>query len=156
MPSVAQRRDARVSGADRFGTRWITIGEFCGSARWHTTATAKPTATDAWRGGAREVTIPVQAEEDTDAVGDEIQIAAAAAAAGVMADFAARIAYARKHVPRHQLAAAIAAINAMRSAALATINRNAAMELAAKRRLVQMRRKRPLPRKSNHVPPTNG
>jgi hypothetical protein len=78
------------------------------------------------------------------------------ATTAVIADFAARIAYARKHVPRHQLAAAIAAINAMRKAALATINRNAAMELAAKRRLVQMRRKRPLPRKSNHVPPANG
>ena len=156
MPSVARRDDTQASDADRLSARWITIGEFCGSARWHTTAKAEPALTDGWRGGAREVAIPVQAEEDTDAVGDEIQIAAAAAAAGVIADSAARIAYARKHVPRHQLAAAIASINAMRKAALATINRNAAMELAAKRRLVQMRRKRPHPRTSNHVPPTNG
>lgn len=51
-----------------------------------------------------------------------------------MADFAARAAHARKHLSPQLLAATLGAIKEQRKAALALVNRNAALELAGRRK----------------------
>jgi hypothetical protein len=67
-------------------------------------------------------------------IADEVYQHASAARDGVMADFAARVAHARKHLSPHLLAATLAAIKEQRKAALALISRNAASELAARKK----------------------
>jgi hypothetical protein len=51
-----------------------------------------------------------------------------------MADFAARVAHARKHLSPHLLAAVLVSFKDQRKAALTAINRNAASELAARKK----------------------
>lgn len=68
------------------------------------------------------------------AIDDEVEGIATAARGGVMAEFAGRIAYARKHLPRSQIAAAVAALKAARKAALALVKRNAAQERAGRKK----------------------
>ena len=67
-------------------------------------------------------------------IADEVYRHATAARDGVMADFAARVAHARKHLSPHLLAATLAAIKEQRKAALTLISRNAASELAARKK----------------------
>lgn len=69
-------------------------------------------------------------------IADEVHAHAAAARDGVMAGFAAQVAHARKHLSPQLLAAALAAIKQQRDAVLAFINRNAADEIAARRKAV--------------------
>lgn len=63
------------------------------------------------------------------AIAVEMHQIAAAVRAGIMADFAARVVDARRCLPRHQLAGALAAIKQARGAALAIASRNAKAEL---------------------------
>lgn len=117
-------------------------GEFRGSARWLTS----PYAADAFEKGifpVRPARGAVQAEDPgdgggelgvlLDAIAEEVHRHASAARDGVLADFAARAAYARKHLPRSLLAATLAAIKQQRKAAMALISRNASLEIAARR-----------------------
>jgi hypothetical protein len=136
-------------------------GEFLGSARWITTphsssATAEKFERAQRQDAAREIfarATEEQAEQaqgpDTelgallDAIADEVHRISGAACEGIARDFAARAAYARRYLPRHMLAAALAAINEERKAALAAVRRNAAQELAARKKVAIEARKRP-------------
>jgi hypothetical protein len=86
---------------------------------------------------------PGEAEDPLDgeltAIADEVHRHAAAARAGAVADFAAQVAHARKHFRPPLLAAVLAAIKQQREAVLALINRNAAAELTARRKMVKMK-----------------
>jgi hypothetical protein len=73
-----------------------------------------------------------------DAIADEVHRHAAAARNGVMSDFAAHMAHARKHLSPHLLAAALATYKEQRKAALAAISRNAASEIAARKKAAVM------------------
>jgi hypothetical protein len=92
-------------------------------------------------------------------IADEVHRHAAAARGGVMADFAAQVAHARKHYSPHLLAAVLAAIKQQRDGMLALINRNAADELAARRKAVIMafrpRRRNPASHSNTDRPSTN-
>jgi hypothetical protein len=68
-------------------------------------------------------------------IADDVHHIAAAARAGVTADFALRVAHARKYMRGPQLAAALHGIAEARKAALAIIGRDAAAELAARKRI---------------------
>jgi hypothetical protein len=72
------------------------------------------------------------------AISDEVHRHSAAARDGVITDFAARMAHARKHLSPHLLAAALAAFKEQRKAALATVRRNAASELAGRKKAAIM------------------
>jgi hypothetical protein len=67
-------------------------------------------------------------------IADEVSGHATAAREGVMTDFAARAAHARKHLSPHLLASTLAAIREQRKAALALISRNMALELAGRQK----------------------
>jgi hypothetical protein len=84
-----------------------------------------------------------------DAIAANVHKTASAARDGIIAEFAARVSYARRHLPRHQLAAALSGIAKARKAALALIKRNEAFELSARRAaaLAASRRSRPLLKK---------
>jgi hypothetical protein len=90
------------------------------------------------------------------AIADEVQDSAAAARAAIMADFGARIAYVRKHLRGPQRAAALGALKEGRKAALAIVKRNAAQELAGRKKAaIAARGRRPGASRSgrrNHAP----
>jgi hypothetical protein len=76
------------------------------------------------------------------AIDDDVHRFASAARDGINADFAARVAYARKHLPRHQLASALRGFAEARKAALALVSRNAAMEIAGRKKAALAARRR--------------
>lgn len=76
------------------------------------------------------------------AIDDEIQGSAAAECASIMAEFAAHVAHARKHLPRHQVAAAVGALKQARKAALTIVKRNAAQERTGRKKQIVMERRR--------------
>jgi hypothetical protein len=161
MPPISPRGKSG-DGAQGTAAAQITApGEFSGAARSITT----PFSGFA-RGHDFEPERPTSAESsdiadtaqtqgsdtpdsDTDlgavlaAIDDDVQDSAAGARAGIMAEFAGRIAYARKHLPRHQIAAAVAAFKEARKAALALVKRNAAEQRAGRKKAATMARRRP-------------
>jgi hypothetical protein len=90
-----------------------------------------------------------------DYMNDEVHRHAAVARDAVSADFAARVAHARKHLSPSLLAATLAALKAQRRAALAQISRNAAAELAGRKKIAIMA-SRPKPDNSDRVKGGNG
>jgi len=112
--------------------RWLTIP---GPAR-HTQHLSEPERPVAGIDAGSE-----DPREDSDGLGallasiaDDVHHHATAARNGVIADFAGRAMHARRHLSRHLLAATLAAIKEARKAALALISRNAAMELAGRKK----------------------
>ena len=165
MPSIAR------SGIPRRGTeraaagQVIAHGEFEGLARW----IASPYGSDASRRGIFPEAIAgigAQSEdprEDSDGLGallasiaDDVHHRATAARDGVIADFAGRAMHARKHLSRHLLAATLAALKEQRKAALALISRNAAMELAGRKKAAIGAFGTNGPRRGNKGPKPNG
>jgi hypothetical protein len=124
----------------------IVRGEFVGSARWITCASApearqqnlEPERPSAPVGIAAEGEDPTEPNSDLGlllaAITDDVQGRAAAARDGVRADFAGRITYARKHLSPDQRAAALRALVEARKTALALINQSAALELAGRKK----------------------
>jgi hypothetical protein len=76
------------------------------------------------------------------AIADDIEHAANAASAAVMAEYAAKVAYARKHFPRALLAGDIRAFKEARDAALAVIKQNAKAARAARREAAIIRHRK--------------
>lgn len=77
-----------------------------------------------------------------DAIADDVHRYSAAARDQIMTEFAAAIAQARKHLPRHARAAAVGALRNARATALAVVKRNTALELAGRKKAaVAARRK---------------
>jgi hypothetical protein len=90
------------------------------------------------------------------AITEEVQDAAAAARAAIMADYGARIAYARKYLRGHARSAALGALKEGRTAALALVSRNAAQELAGRRQAaIASRSRRPRAGKGGRKPRHN-
>jgi hypothetical protein len=123
----------------------IARGEFVGLACWITSAQTaespqrdfEPTRPDTHGGIAAQGEDPAETGFDLaallDAITEDVQGRAAAARAGIRAEFAARIRHVRKHVSGFARAAAVSALGEARKAALALINQNAALELAGLR-----------------------
>jgi hypothetical protein len=76
------------------------------------------------------------------AIDDDVNRFASAARDGINTDFVARVAHARKHLPRHQLAAALRGFAEARKAALTLVSRNAALELAGRKKAALAARRR--------------
>lgn len=137
------RQDPK-SGSQHIVPGQITAnGGFRGLARWLT----GPYASDAQRngffsarpaGGVIDTEDPGGASDELGmllaAIADDVHRHVAAAREGVLADFSARAAHARKHLSRNLLAATLAAIKEQRKAAMALIRRNASLEIAARRK----------------------
>lgn len=151
LPASSPHAGARDESGQRPGAKQIAIGEFSGAARWLTSGLSRtrrgekifsPTAvTDAKTGAGVDAKgrHPRSAGNELggalDAISREVEQCADAAREGIMAEFAARIDFARKHTPRAHLQAALAAIRASRSAALAFVSRSAALELAGRKKV---------------------
>jgi hypothetical protein len=123
--------------------RIIAHGEFRGLARWMTSAfparASLPPAQEGPSAGIDDQNVDSREGDDglaacLSSIADEVYRHATAARDGVIADFAARVVHARKHLSPHLLAATLAAIKEQRKAALTLISRNAASELAARKK----------------------
>jgi hypothetical protein len=124
------------------------LGEFVGESRW--TLTPRPPSAPV------DQLLPLRPATGGDeypdkdemlglllsAIDDDVHRFASAARDAINADFAARVAYARKHLPRHQLAAALRGFAEARKAAFALVSRNAALELAARKKAALAARRR--------------
>jgi hypothetical protein len=76
-------------------------------------------------------------------IADDVHQFASAARDGINADFAARAAYARRTLPRGQVAATLSGLAQARKAALAVVSKNAASEIASRKRAaIEARRRR--------------
>ena len=129
-----------VVGGNRHGPEnWTsakarTLGEFRGQVRW--ISAAYVTTEHNTVAGAGDASTDGEDNElgtILSAIAEDVQRFSAAACAGVMAEFAGRMRHARKFLPSGQVAGALQALKEARSAALATIRRNAAADLAARR-----------------------
>jgi hypothetical protein len=93
------------------------------------------------------------------AIADEVQAWAAGARAGIAAEFAGKILYARQYLPKHLVAGAVRALVEARQAALASFARLAMIELSARQQTAirayraGRRPSRPLRRHSKPTPP---
>lgn len=140
----------------------IARGEFRGLARWIT----GPVAAQGPKGSANERRAPtsdVQEEGSREeaelgiilaGIADDVRRHAVAACDAVTADFAARVAHARRHLSRDLLPATLSALYLQRRAALAAVKRNAAIELAGRKKAAIAARRRPaVNRAQNHPKP---
>ena len=152
MPPISQRRSSGESARGAAAARITALGEFSGSARSITTPSSDSThgrdfeaerllpANSGSSAEAHEAAGEEAPDSDSElgailgAIDDEVEGIAAAARTGIMAEFAGRIASARKHLPRSQIAAAVAALKAARKAALALVKRHAAQERAGRKK----------------------
>jgi hypothetical protein len=118
-----------------------TDGEFRGAARWATSFDRSIASPQGSRlrdtGIAAGGEDPGQGEDGLGSllasIADEVHRHTAAAREGVMMDFAARVAHARRHLSPALLGAALRALRDQRKTALALITQNAALELATRR-----------------------
>jgi hypothetical protein len=171
-PPISRRGSSGDSSQGAAAARITAQGKFSGSARETTlrgaslpgrdTEPAQRSAVDA--GSLAEEFDALGAElteSDSElgallaAIADEVQDSATAARGAIMADFGARIAYVRKHLRGHQRAAALGALKEGRKAALAIVKRNAAQELAGRKKAAIAARRRPgaaSGRRRNHAP----
>lgn len=72
------------------------------------------------------------------AIDRDVNARSEASRIGIVAEFAARIAYARKYLPRNQVSAAVAAIVQVRKAALAILKQTAAQERAGRKKAAML------------------
>jgi hypothetical protein len=171
MPPISQRGSGGSGAGSPPAAQTIAPGEFSSSARTitapHVVAArgkdleaARPTAAES---GTLTEAIDAPGEEPPEsdselgallaAIAEDVQESAAGARDGIMADFGARIAYAQKHLPRHLRAAAVGALKEARKAALALVSRNAAQELAGRKKAaIASRGRRPRAGKGGRKP----
>jgi len=154
MRATPPRKSGSGEAEARAATRRTTQGEFAGIGRWLVTASRRPaqervsTPTAPAITGLENFAATDSFSLDTDlgallgAIAEDVHQIAAAVSAGIMADFATRVAYARRHLPRHQLGGALHALAEARKAALAVARRNAAMELKARKKAALIARRR--------------
>jgi hypothetical protein len=152
MPPISPRGSSGDSAQGAAAAQITAPGGFSGSARSITTPNSDSArgrdfeperqlpADSGSSAEAQEAAGEEAPDSDTDlgailgAIDDEVEGIAAAARAGIMADFGGRIASARKHLPRSQIAAAVAALKEARKAALALVKRHAAQERAGRKK----------------------
>jgi hypothetical protein len=130
----------------------VALGEFLAEERWITTPHPHSTPVDKFapfRPGAHDGQGTDQSESDPtlglilEAIADDVHRIAAAAREGIIAEFAARIAHARKHFPRNQLSATLRGLAEARKAALALVKKNATSEIAGRKKAALAARRRP-------------
>jgi hypothetical protein len=152
MPSISRRGDGGNKSTQWSPARITALGEFLGSARWIMTPNSNATpeqnftperAAPDWKENFAETPDSQNAGDtgsDTElgpllgAIADDVHAIAGAAREGVLADFAARVAHARRHQSGPQLLATLAALAQARKAALAVVKQNAALELAGRKK----------------------
>ncbi len=132
------------------------VGQFLAAAGW---LTAPVRAAEALEGPTRPVQAgaPVAAGVDGGidsdgadeglggllaAIADEVQSRVAAVVAGLSGEFAARIAHARKTLPKDQAAAAVAALKQARKVAVKAVRENAAGEIKGRQKAAMVLRRR--------------
>lgn len=143
VPPISARRGGRQLHKTVPPSRILVQGEFRGMARWVASAAARRQPSQI---GERQSLPPDTGHgagyfgDDFEglaglltAIADDVQSRAAIARTGVVADFAGRVAHARKHFPRSLIASTLATIQEQRLVALAAVNRNANTELAGRR-----------------------
>jgi hypothetical protein len=172
MPPISERGSGGSGAGSPPATQTIAPGEFSSTARGitapHVVAARGEdleTARSAESGNLTEaIDAPGEEPPESDselgallaAIAEDVQDSAAGAREGIMADFGARIAYAQKHLPRHQRAAAVGALKEARKAALALVSRNAAQELAGRKKAaIASRGRRPRAGKGGRRPSNN-
>jgi len=160
MPRVSRRGAGGNESTQWPAARITALGEFLGLARWIVTPITRAAYSEKAE-PQRPATVEKenfaevpqsQGDEapasDTElgpllgAIVDDVHRRSAAAREGVMADFAASVAHAKRHLPRSMLAATLSALAQARKAALAFVNRSAALELAARKKAAIMARGR--------------
>ena len=124
----------------------MRLGEWHASAHWATTPAPPPQ--DLVRGSdAPDESIEnVELLQILGAIADDVARHCAALCAGIMADFAARTAHARRSLPRSQAAAAAMNLSQQRQAALQLARQMARLEIKARQdaaRILYQRPRRP-------------
>ena len=160
MSDISSRGGGGNESAHWPSARAIALGEFLGSAHWVVTPTDRTTpeakiAPDSpardWKenfAGSPEFYGAQDAASDTElgpllaTIADDVNAMAEGARQGVLADFAARIDHARKYLPRHAVAGAVAMLKEACKAALAVVKRSAALELAGRKKAAIAARQR--------------
>jgi hypothetical protein len=152
-PLTARHYNVLPSTRDGGGHRRWTKEEAClrGEFRAEAFWLARGTSTDAGEAGAGAAEGDAGGDdglaEILDAIGAEVQGKAAGARAAVIAEYAGKIAYARKSLPRREAEGAVRALMEARAAALAHIAREASREIALRReaatRAYRKERRRP-------------
>jgi hypothetical protein len=130
----------------------VTLGEFLGEKRWllarypctgpvDDLGPVRP-GTDQGHSSSDQLEADPTLGLLLDAIADEVHKIASAARDGIVAEFAARVAHARKCLPRNQLSATLRGLAEARKAALALVKRNAAAELAGRKKAALAARRR--------------
>jgi hypothetical protein len=142
----------RVSGSPPWRhAHTVALGEFAGEKRWLLARHPRSAPVDDFgpvRPGADHGQGNDQTEIDPtlglllDAIADDVHRIASAARDGIIAEFAARVAHARKYLPRNQVSATLRGLAEARKAALALVKRNAAAELAGRKKAALAARRR--------------
>jgi hypothetical protein len=145
MPPVPAPSSGRTGAEHPPAAQSIALGEFVGSARWVTTGRADPAPSE-YEAGDGELGLLLGA------IAEDVHQITAAVRAGILADFAARAAHARRHLPRHQIADALAAIKQARAAALAVAGQNAKAELQGRKKAAIATRRRPSAKRPAALP----
>lgn len=129
-----------------------SLGAFMASAVATTLPVKTSVPVESGGGSARAVAVTSEAaDEGADdglsgllaAIGEEVQGRTAAVQAGVVVEFAARIAHARKTLPRDQAAGAVAALKQAKGVALKLIREAASAEVRGRQRAVRVMRASP-------------
>jgi hypothetical protein len=148
VPSTSHRVSHPNGAAPSAQAHVKVLGEFVGESRW-ISAPRPPSAPIDELLPLRPATGDDEHPEKDEMLGlllsaidDNVHRFASAARDGINADFAARVAYARKHLPRHQLSSSLRGFAEARKAALALVSRNAALELAGRKKAALAARRR--------------
>jgi hypothetical protein len=152
----------RVSGSAPWtDARAVALGEFLGEKRWLLARYPRSAPVDDL-GPVRPRADHSQASEQPEidptlgllleAIADDVHRIASAARDGIIAEFAARVTHARKYLPRNQVSAAVRGLAEARKAALALVKRNAAAELAGRKKAALAARRRARADKRVRIP----
>jgi hypothetical protein len=148
LDRVLGRRNDALSLAT---VRTVGLAEWEASARWITTPAAQPQELNRGSNAPDEPLDNYELFLVLGAIAEEVARHGAAVCTGIAADFAARMAHARRTLPRNQAAAAVTALEQARRAALQLARQMAQAELKARQdaaRIQYRRPRRPLSRGS--------
>jgi hypothetical protein len=122
----------------------VGVGEWEASARWVTTPAAPPQQLDRNSNASDEPLENYELLLVLSAIAEEVARHGAAVCSGIAADFSARMAHARRTLPRNEAAAAVAVLQQARKAALQLARQMAQAELKARQdaAITQYRRPR--------------
>jgi len=135
LPSKSYGPGLRSESTNEARTR----GEFRAQSLWMLAGNAPSGDAPSGKADAGDAGEDTELAQILSAIAEDVQRKAATVSRAVLADYAGKIAHARKHLPRHQLAGAVRAYAEARTAALAVIKQAAASELTARRKAAILR-----------------